>query len=147
MTDTTPSLQSLHSGNNRPLEVNTIVHMANQAAVQSARSHKKRRRMRRIAQRTGTKSKISLANARKDAPVDAKISKRFGTIEASPFRRPSPGRWTRRFGSIETSEEFDQVQGKVKGENEELSKSLEIALKAARECTDDCAVGRSGRGD
>ena len=87
------------------------------------------------------------AREKEPAPVDAKISKNdLAFIKASQdaLKEAKSGAMDKTvLDSIETAaKSLGQVQGKVKesARMKELSKSLEIALKAARECTDDCAV-------
>merc|ERR1712216_1010346 len=119
---------------------------------QSARrSHKKRRRMRRglLSELGRSRRNLRRASARQERTSAGRredIQKRFG-VHQSLSRRVERCQVRAMdktvLDSIETAaKSLGQVQGKVKqsARMKELSKSLEIALKAARECTDDCAV-------
>jgi thiamine biosynthesis lipoprotein ApbE len=155
MTDTTPSLQSLHSRQQQTSSkrVNTIVRMADQAAVSKALEEAIKNAEECVedcAANWDEVEEISAAQAhakKEPAPVDAKISKNdLAFIKASQdaLKEAKSGAMDKTvLDSIETAaKSLGQVQGKVKesARMKELSKSLEIALKAARECTDDCAV-------
>lgn len=85
----------------------------------------------------------------KKAPVavEAEVSKEdLAFIKASQdaLKAAKSGDMDKKvLASIESAaKSLGQVQGKVKDSKrvQELSKSLEIALKAAKACTEDCAV-------
>ena len=120
--------------------------------VQSfGRCHQKRARMRgrlrRELGRGGGNLSAASAHAKKEpAAVDAEVSKEdLAFIKASQdaLKAAKSGEMDKAvLDSIETAKSLGKVQGKVKesARVKELSKSLEIALKAAKECTEDCAV-------
>ena len=133
--------------------VNTIVRMADQAAVSKALEDAIKNAQECVddcAANWDVVEEISAASAhakKEPAAVDAEVSKEdLAFIKASQdaLKAAKAGEMDKAvLDSIETAaKSLGKVQGKVKesARVKELSKSLEIALKAAKECTEDCAV-------
>ena len=133
--------------------VNTIVRMADQAAVSKALEDAIKNAQECVddcAANWDVVEEISAASAhakKEPAAVDAEVSKEdLAFIKASQdaLKAAKSGEMDKAvLDSIETAaKSLGKVQGKVKesARVKELSKSLEIALKAAKECTEDCAV-------
>ena len=133
--------------------MNTIVRMADQAAVSKALEEAIKNAQECVddcAANWDVVEEISAAQAhakKEPAAVDAEISKEdLAFIKASQdaLKAAKSGEMDKAvLESIETaSKSLGKVQGKVKesARLKELSKSLEAALKAAKECTEDCAV-------
>jgi hypothetical protein len=147
------SLLKKKTVSSRKQRVNSIVRMADQAAVSKALEEAIKNAQECVddcAANWDVVEEISAAQAhakKEPAAVDAEISKEdLAFIKASQdaLKAAKSGEMDKAvLESIETaSKSLGKVQGKVKesARLKELSKSLEAALKAAKECTEDCAV-------